>query len=104
MKKTIKIAMVQDNFLVGDIRGNADKIIELSHAAGAAGADLVMFPELALAGYPPEDLLYRRGFMAQIELELARIELQVNDIDVLLGVPEYIDQKRYNAAVWLRDG
>lgn len=104
MKKTIKIAMVQDNFLVGDIRGNADKIIELSHVATAAGADLVMFPELALVGYPPEDLLYRRSFMAQVELELARIELRVSGIDVLLGLPEYIDQKRYNAAVWLRDG
>lgn len=104
MKKTVKVAMVQDNFLVGDIRGNADKIIKLSQAARAEGADLVMFPELALVGYPPEDLLYRPSFIVQIDVELARIQSQLNDIDVLLGVPEQIDQQLYNSAVWLRNG
>jgi len=96
--------MVQDNFLVGDIRGNADRIISLSQVAQKKGADLVMFPELALVGYPPEDLLYRPGFVAQVESELARIRSQLKNIDVLLGLPEYVDQKRYNSAVWLRNG
>ena len=104
MKKTVKIAMVQDNFLVGDIKGNADKIISLSQAAKAEGADLVMFPELALVGYPPEDLLYRPNFMAQVETELVRIQSHLNDIDVLLGAPESIDQQLYNSALWLRGG
>jgi len=49
--------MVQDNFLVGDIKGNARRIIELTQTAAGQGADLVVFPELALTGYPPEDLL-----------------------------------------------
>ena len=96
--------MVQDNFLVGDIRGNADRIISLSQVAQKKGADLVMFPELALVGYPPEDLLYRPGFVMQVEAELARIQSQLKDIDVLLGLPEYVGQKRYNSAVWLRNG
>lgn len=104
MKKTVKVAMVQDNFLVGDIKGNADKIINLSQTAKAEGADLVMFPELALVGYPPEDLLYRPSFITQVEVELARIHSQLKDIDVLLGVPECIDQQLYNSAVWLRNG
>ena len=96
--------MVQDNFLVGDIKGNADKIISLSQAAKAEGADLVMFPELALVGYPPEDLLYRPNFMAQVETELVRIQSHLNDIDVLLGVPERVDEQLYNCAFWLRGG
>ena len=104
MKKTVKVAMVQDNFLVGDIRANADKIIKLSLAAKAEGADLVMFPELALVGYPPEDLLYRPSFIAQVDVELARIQALLKDVDVLLGVPEQIDQQLYNAALWLRNG
>ncbi|MDH5389462.1 MAG: NAD+ synthase, partial [Gammaproteobacteria bacterium] len=104
MKKTVRVAMVQDNFLVGDIRGNADRIISLSQVAQKKGADLVMFPELALVGYPPEDLLYRPGFVMQVEAELARIQSQLKDIDVLLGLPEYVGQKRYNSAVWLRNG
>lgn len=96
--------MVQDNFLVGDIRGNADRIIKRSLLARKQGADLVMFPELALVGYPPEDLLYRPGFIAQVEAELARIQSQTREVDVLLGLPEYVDQRRYNSAVWLRAG
>ncbi|MDH5611625.1 MAG: NAD+ synthase [Gammaproteobacteria bacterium] len=104
MKKTVRVAMVQDNFLVGDIKGNADKIINLSRAAKSKGADLVMFPELALVGYPPEDLLYRPGFNAQVVDQLARIQSQLNDIDVLLGMPDRVGEKLYNAAVWLRNG
>ncbi len=96
--------MVQDNFLVGDIKANADKIINLSQTAKAEGADLVMFPELALVGYPPEDLLYRPSFIAQVDVELARIQSQLKDVDVLLGVPERIGHQLYNAAVWLRKG
>ena len=104
MKQTVKVAMVQDNFLVGDIKGNADKIINLSRTAKKEGANLVMFPELALVGYPPEDLLYRSNFMAQVETELARIQSQLKGIDVLLGMPERINDQLYNSAIWIRDG
>ena len=61
----VKIVMVQDIFVVGDIKNNADRIIEASISAAEQGADLVVFPELALVGYPPEDLLHRPGFLRQ---------------------------------------
>ena len=61
----IKIVMVQDVFQVGDIKNNADKIIAASIEASRQGADLVIFPELALVGYPPEDLLHRQGFCSR---------------------------------------
>ncbi|MDH5712256.1 MAG: NAD+ synthase, partial [Gammaproteobacteria bacterium] len=104
MKHTVKVAMVQDNFLVGDIQGNADKIIGLSELSREQGADLVIFPELALTGYPPEDLLYRRSFMVQVEKALAHIQSQVNGVDILLGLPLKKGNVYYNSAVWLRDG
>ena len=96
--------MVQDNFLVGDIRGNARKIIELTQTAARQGADLVIFPELALTGYPPEDLLYRPGFIAQVEAALESITRAVSSADVVLGLPAEHQGKLYNTAAWLSDG
>ncbi len=104
MNNPVKVAMVQDNFLVGDIKGNADKLIRLSNFAADKGADLVIFPELALVGYPPEDLLHRPGFIAQTEVELARIQHEIQDIDLVLGLPMLTDGHLYNTAVWLRKG
>lgn len=104
MKNPVRVAMVQDNFLVGDIKGNADKLIGLASDAVNQGADLVVFPELALVGYPPEDLLHRPGFIAQTEVELERIQNETCDIDVVLGVPRVVGGQLYNAAVWLRKG
>jgi NAD+ synthase (glutamine-hydrolysing) len=104
MNNPVRVAMVQDNFLVGDIKGNADKLIRLARDASNNGADLVIFPELALVGYPPEDLLHRPGFIAQTEIELKRIQNETTDIDVLLGVPVLSEGQLYNAAVWLRKG
>ncbi len=101
---TVRIAMVQDNFLVGDIAGNAARIIALAGAARAQGADLVMFPELALVGYPPEDLLQRRGFITQVDAALQHISASITDIDVLLGLPLQAEGKLYNGAVWLHGG
>ena len=104
MNNPVRVAMVQDNFLVGDIKGNADKLIRLAHLAADKGADLAVFPELALVGYPPEDLLHRPGFIAQTEAELERIQDEIRDIDVVLGLPVLSGGQLYNAAVWLRKG
>ncbi len=96
--------MVQDNFLVGDIKGNARRIIELTQTAAGQGADLVVFPELALTGYPPEDLLYRPGFIAQVEKALESIKRAVSATDIVFGLPAAHQGRLYNTAVWLSDG
>ncbi|MGB5279307.1 MAG: NAD+ synthase [Gammaproteobacteria bacterium] len=104
MSQSVRIAMVQDNFHVGDINANARLIIELAHTAAEQNAELVIFPELALVGYPPEDLLFRPGFINQVEKAADRIKQAVSGIDMVLGLPIAQDGKLYNAAVWLRNG
>ena len=104
MNGSVRIAMVQDNFFVGDIVGNGRRIIERANAARVHGAHLVVFPELALVGYPPEDLLYRPGFIAQVEAVLKQLRQALHGIDVVLGLPRSHDGQLYNTAVWLRDG
>ncbi|VAW55436.1 NAD synthetase / Glutamine amidotransferase chain of NAD synthetase [hydrothermal vent metagenome] len=108
----INIAMVQDGFQVGDIRSNADKIIETSIQASQQGADLVVFPELALVGYPPEDLLHRRGFLDQTKVECKRIQQQlaqhVGETGVVFGLPveatSVENESLYNAAIYVYKG
>ena len=63
-----------------------------------------MFPELALVGYPPEDLLYRPGFLRQVERAVKTIKQSVAGVDVIFGLPRKQDGKLFNAAVWIRDG
>ena len=101
----IKIALGQINPLVGDVIGNAERIIEVSRQArDEKGADLVVFPELALTGYPPEDLLLRPELMVWVERGLALIRQQVHGIDVLVGFPEGDHGALYNMAAVIRDG
>lgn len=104
----INIVMVQDFFQVGDIKNNADKIIEASINASQQGADLVVFPELALVGYPPEDLLHRQGFLRQTKNESLRIQQHlktcIGDTGVVFGLPYEHAGKLYNAALYLNRG
>ena len=69
----IRIAMAQNNFLVGDIQGNTDLIIQAAREAAAGGARLIVFTELALTGYPPEDLLLRSSLQLRVEAALQRM-------------------------------
>ena len=95
----IKIQIAQINPIVGDIQSNANKIIDLSIAASKNGAHLIVFPELALTGYPPEDLLLRDGFIDQVNKEINRLcELVPFSISVLFGAPSQIDKSLYNSA------
>jgi NAD+ synthase (glutamine-hydrolysing) len=96
--------MVQDNFLVGDINGNARLIIKLAQAAAGQGAELVIFPELALTGYPPEDLLFRPGFITRVETAVEKIKQSVTGVDIVFGLPARHDDRVYNTAVWIRNG
>jgi NAD+ synthase (glutamine-hydrolysing) len=100
----IRIALAQHDFLVGDIAGNRRKAERLIAEARDAGAALVLFPELALAGYPPEDLLLRPGFQRAAREMLAALAAEVHGIDVVIGHPWSERDRRYNAVSWIRDG
>ncbi|MBW7903895.1 MAG: NAD+ synthase [Rhodocyclaceae bacterium] len=100
----LKIAIAQFNAVVGDLAGNAAKIAALAERARAAGADLLLTPELALCGYPPEDLLLRPDFYRACERELTALAARVSGIAVLVGHPEAAGDRRYNAATLLADG
>ncbi len=101
----LRIALAQDDFLVGHITGNRDRIIEtIADARDRLGADLLVFPELALTGYPPEDLLLRPGFMRRAEQVFAEVVAAVRGIDVVVGHPRSEGDRRFNSVSWLRDG
>lgn len=100
----IRLALAQQDFLVGDIYGNLHKAQSLLTQARDAGADLLLFPELALTGYPPEDLLLRPGFMRAAREALYTLVSSVREIDVLIGHPWLEDGRRYNAMSWIRQG
>lgn len=95
----MKIAVAQLNFLVGDIDGNADRIIqETKKIAAEYQADLIVFPELALTGYPPEDLLFRPGFYKRCHRAMEYIKENINETAIIIGYPDKIDGKIYNKA------
>ena len=95
---TLHIAVAQLNFLVGDINGNTQIILSTMQKAKQASVDLLVFPELALSGYPAEDLLLREDFKAQIIEALKIIQAQSADIAIILGHPHYHSGRIYNAA------
>ncbi len=104
MPEIMKIAIAQINCIVGDLAGNAGKILDCTTRAKAQGAVILLTPELALTGYPPEDLLLRDGFYAACEQALYRLAAQIHGITVVVGHPQQSDDKRYNAASVLRAG
>ncbi|HFK2921994.1 NAD+ synthase [Stenotrophomonas beteli] len=102
---TIRIAMAQFDFPVGDVAGNTERIIEMiGQARDEHGAELVMFPELAVSGYPPEDLLLRPGFLFECEQAMGRIAAACRGITAVVGWPQAAGAVVYNAASVLRDG
>ena len=105
MSDTLGIALAQVNLLVGDVQGNAARVVGSARSAREQlGADLVLFPELSLSGYPPEDLLFHRGFRRQIEAGLERVRAQVGAIAVMVGLPEYTRAGIYNSAALIAGG
>ncbi|MBS0380154.1 MAG: NAD+ synthase [Proteobacteria bacterium] len=105
MSAPLRIALAQLNFLVGDVQGNAGRVIAAAQRASSEHrADLVLFPELTLSGYPPEDLLFHRGFRRQIEAGLQRVRTEVANVPVVLGFPEYAQGGIYNSAALLERG
>jgi NAD+ synthase (glutamine-hydrolysing) len=103
-ESVLRIALAQADFLVGDIPGNTEKVLALAaRARDEQRADLVVFPELALVGYPPEDLLLRPSLDGRVEAALARLA-EVPGIHILLGYPRRGDGRLYNMAGLWRDG
>ena len=103
MTTRFKITMAQLDFLVGDIDGNTDKIIRVARRASEElGADMVVFPELAITGYPPEDLLLRPSLKPRITKALDRICVADIDAYLVVGYPETTAEGVYNALAVLR--
>jgi NAD+ synthase (glutamine-hydrolysing) len=103
MAATVRIALAQIDTTVGDIAGNVAKIQEHIARARHQGAELVIFPELAVTGYPPEDLLLREHFLADARRAVDRLAAETTDIVALVGFPERAEDV-YNAAAVLAEG
>ncbi|MBO9717337.1 MAG: NAD+ synthase [Pseudoxanthomonas sp.] len=105
MKESLRIAMAQFDFPVGAVARNAERIAEMiGEARDEFGADIVLFPELAISGYPPEDLLLRPSFLAACEKALHEVAKAATGIVAVVGWPEPVGSVLYNAASVLRDG
>jgi NAD+ synthase (glutamine-hydrolysing) len=99
----LRIALAQIDSVVGDIDGNASRIVDWLGGARAEGADLVLFPELAVTGYPPEDLLLRPGFVRAAHDAVDRIAKETRGITALVGGPR-LDTDLFNACYVLAHG
>ena len=100
-----RVAIAQVDLCVGDIDGNTELVLEyISRARDSAGADTIIFPELALTGYPPEDLLLRPHFHVQVERALQRVMRGSQGISVILGYPTQKETRLYNSCSLIRDG
>jgi NAD+ synthase (glutamine-hydrolysing) len=100
---TLRFALAQFDFPVGAIAANADRVRVLMRDARAGGADLLVCPELALSGYPPEDLLLRPSFLAACQSEMDNLATEADGLAALVGFPHSAGVV-YNAAALLRDG
>lgn len=102
---TLRLVLAQINPLVGDVDGNAARIIAAAERArDEFRADAVLFPELCLTGYPPEDLLLRPGLHVRVLRALEEVKRRVTGITLILGLPQQAAGGLFNAAVVLRDG
>jgi NAD+ synthase (glutamine-hydrolysing) len=99
----LRLALAQLNAVVGDLDGNRDLIVDAIREARAAGADLVVFPELAVTGYPPEDLLLRPGFIKAARASLDAITAATEGITALVGCPLF-ERDLANACAIVSDG
>jgi len=101
--RTLRLALAQINTTVGDLEANVRKVLEYVARARSLGADLVAFPELAITGYPPEDLLLRRSFVQDNVEALKQVVEGTHGIAAVVGFVD-ADTDIYNAAAVIRDG
>jgi NAD+ synthase (glutamine-hydrolysing) len=101
----LRLVMAQIDLLVGDISANTGRVIESAHRArDELDADLIVFPELTLTGYPPEDLLLRPGLQLLVDAALDRIRIEISGIHMLVGYPEQTPEGRFNTASLIFQG
>ena len=100
----MRLALAQTNSVVGDVDGNAARVVDWIGRAREAGADLVLLPELVITGYPPEDLLLRPGFVRAARRALDRVAEETNGITALVGAPHAENGALYNACFVLAGG
>ncbi len=105
MSDQLRVVMAQLDFLVGDIPGNATKVVEaIALAKSEHQADVIVFPELTLTGYPPEDLLLRPSLQLRIDKAVEAIKLATHDIAVVIGYPWRDKGLLFNVAAFIADG
>lgn len=105
MTASLRIVLAQLNLRVGDVRGNLERIVEAAtHARDELGAAAVIYPELTLCGYPPEDLLLRSGMQERIEQGLQELAERVTGIHLVVGYPWQADGLCYNKAAVIAGG
>ena len=100
----LRIALAQINLVVGDFNFNTDKIKQHLKQARRMGADVVIFPELAVTGYPPEDLLLKESFLKQCDKNLKKISRYSKGLTAIIGFAEKKGKAIYNSAALLSDG
>jgi NAD+ synthase (glutamine-hydrolysing) len=101
--RPLRIALVQIDVVVGDLEGNVGRIRAALATAEEKRPDIVVFPELAISGYPPEDLLLKPSFLSDVEVALETLAAETDDAVVVVGFPQH-DADVYNAAAVLRHG
>jgi NAD+ synthase (glutamine-hydrolysing) len=99
----MRLALAQMNTVVGDLEGNRERILAGLEEARSSGADLVLFPELAITGYPPEDLLLRPGFLRAAAETLESVAAETKGIAALVGTP-HLDRDLFNGCAVCVDG
>jgi NAD+ synthase (glutamine-hydrolysing) len=101
----LRIALGQLNLLVGDVAGNAQRIVAAAErACSELSTDLLVLPELTLSGYPPEDLLFHRGFRVAIDKGMATLRTARASCGFLVGFPEYAGEQLFNSAALIEAG
>ena len=103
--RRLRCVMAQLNLFVGDVDGNTSRIVAAAVTArDRHQADVVLLPELAVSGYPPEDLLFHSGMRTQVTHSIERLRREVRGITLIAGYPEYVGTRIFNAAIVIRDG
>jgi NAD+ synthase (glutamine-hydrolysing) len=103
--RRLRCCLAQLNLVVGDVDGNTSRIVAAAdRARDEFRADLVLLPELAVSGYPPEDLLFHTGMRVQVAQSLERLRREVRGITLVAGYPEYEGARIFNSAIVIRNG